>query len=92
MKYHVEFSDQADADLDTWRRSGAKKDVKKIFKLNEELEKHPRTGTEQVEALKGDLSGLWSRRINKHYRMLYSIQDDIVTVEILSLRGHYGDK
>lgn len=91
-KYDVVFSGQADKDLDVWRRSGAKKDVRKIFKLIEELETHPRTGTGQVEALKENLSGLWSRRINKHYRMLYSIQDEIVTVELLSLRGHYADK
>jgi len=92
MKYVVEFSKQADADLDEWARSGAKKEIKKIYKLIEELEEHPRTGTGQVEALKGDLSGLWSRRINKHHRMLYSIRDEIVTVELLSLRGHYGQK
>lgn len=64
MKYVVEFSKQADTDLDEWVRSGAKKDIKKIYKLIEELEEHPRTGTGQVEALKEDLAGLWSRRIN----------------------------
>ncbi|MFK2343275.1 Txe/YoeB family addiction module toxin [Bacteroides fragilis] len=54
--------------------------------------KHPTTGTGQVEALKGSLSGYWSRRINKHFRIIYTIHEEIVTVEVISARSHYGDK
>lgn len=46
----------------------------------------------QVEQLKGDLAGMWSRRINKEARMIYSIEDETVTVTVVSLKGHYGDK
>ena len=73
-------------------KSGKKNDVQKILLLFQELEKHPTTGTGQVEALKGSLSGYWSRRINKHFRIIYTIHEEIVTVEVISARSHYGDK
>lgn len=92
MKYTLVLSPKAEKQLTEWRKSGQKKDIAKIFSLMQELEEHPTTGTGQVEQLKGDLSGYWSRRINKQYRLIYSIHEDIVTVEVVSLRSHYGDK
>ncbi len=57
-----------------------------------ELEKHPRTGTGKVEALKDNLSGYWSRRLNQKDRLIYKIEDKIVTVTVISAQGHYSDK
>ena len=51
---------------------------------------HPTTGTGQPEALKHNLSGLHSRRINQKHRLIYSINEHIVTVYILSAWSHYG--
>ncbi|MCB0506479.1 MAG: Txe/YoeB family addiction module toxin [Cyclobacteriaceae bacterium] len=53
---------------------------------------HPTTGTGQPEMLKHDLAGLYSRRINKKHRLVYSIKEQIVTVYVLSAWSHYGDK
>ncbi|MFW6223071.1 MAG: Txe/YoeB family addiction module toxin [Bacteroidota bacterium] len=53
---------------------------------------HPKTGTGQVEELKGNMQGKWSRRIDKKNRLVYTIDDEIVTVEVISAKGHYGDK
>lgn len=64
----------------------------KIEKLLLELNEHPTTGTGQVEALRGNLTGYWSRRIDKFNRIIYSIEENIVTVTIISVKGHYGDK
>ena len=47
---------------------------------------------EAKQQLKGDLSGLWSRRIDKGSRLVYSIEDDRVVVTVVSMKGHYGDK
>ena len=63
--------------------------LKKIDKLLAELECHPATGTGQVEALRFDLTGYWSRRINSEHRILYDIQEDKKVVAIYKLRGHY---
>jgi len=53
---------------------------------------HPITGTGQPEMLKHDLAGLYSRRINKKHRLVYSIKEQIVLVYVLSAWSHYGDK
>ena len=52
----------------------------------------PFHGTGQVEQLKGELQGFWSRRIDKGSRLVYKIDEDIVTVFVISMKGHYGDK
>lgn len=92
MKYTLVLSPNAEKQLVEWQKSGQKKDIAKIFSLFQELEEHPTTGTGQVEQLKGSLSGYWSRRINKQHRIIYSIHEGIVTVEVVSVGGHYGDK
>ncbi len=66
--------------------------INKIEKLLIELIEHPKTGTGQVEQLKGERQGQWSRRIDKKNRLVYTIDDEIVTVEVISAKGHYGAK
>jgi toxin YoeB len=53
---------------------------------------HPTKGTGQPEMLKHDLAGLYSRRINKKHRLVYSINEQVVTVYVLTAWFHYGDK
>lgn len=52
----------------------------------------PETGTGKPERLKYDLSAYWSRRINKSDRLIYRIEDKIITVTVVSALGHYDDK
>lgn len=92
MTYEVILMPEAEKHLKEWSKSGQKKTIKKIADLFEELRQHPTTGTGHVEPLKGNLSGLWSREINKGDRMIYAIEDDKVVVYVISLKGHYGDK
>ena len=92
MIYELILMPEAENHLKEWRKSGQKKTLKKIADLFEELRQHPTTGTGHVEQLKGNLSGLWSREINKGDRMIYCIEDDKVIVSVVSLKGHYGDK
>ena len=92
MSYRLILMPEAERHLDEWRKSGQKKTLLKITALFDELREHPTTGTGKVEQLKGDLEGLWSRRINKSSRLIYRIEDDIITVFVVSLKGHYGDK
>jgi toxin YoeB len=92
MSYRLRLTNEAEKQLLQWKKSGQKKDIMKILSLFNELKEHPSTGTGQIEQLKGNLSGYWSRRINKHSRIIYSIYEDIATVEVISLKSHYGDK
>lgn len=92
MTYRIVLTALAEKHLAEWRKSGQKKTILKIVSLFEELSEHPDSGTGQPERLKGDLSGYWSRRIDKSNRLIYSIDGQIVTVTIISLLGHYSDK
>ena len=92
MRYKLVLTPEAERHLDEWRKSGQKKTLLKIAVLFEELCEHPTTGTGKVEQLRGDFEGYWSRRINKSSRLIYRIEDEIITVFVVSLKGHYGDK
>ena len=89
MTYTLILTPEAEKHLDEWSKSGQTKTLKKITKLLEELVQHPKIGTGQVEQLRGNLSGYWSRRINKSDRIIYSIEDEKITVVVISMKGHY---
>ncbi|MEN6456957.1 MAG: type II toxin-antitoxin system YoeB family toxin [Prolixibacteraceae bacterium] len=42
--------------------------------------------------MKYGYKGCWSRRITQKHRMVYSVDDEKITVLIISATGHYGDK
>lgn len=92
MKYKLILLPEAEKHLLLWKKSGQVKILRKIVSIFEELENHPYTGTGKVEQLRGNLQGLWSRRIDKASRIVYRIDDKVVTVFVISLRGHYDDK
>lgn len=89
--YQLDFTDQAKGDLAKLKRNEPSA-FKKATILLAELQEHPRTGTGKPEQLTGDRSGQWSRRITQKHRMVYTIEDDIVEVYVLSSYGHYYDK
>ena len=39
-----------------------------------------------------DKNGLWSRRITMKHRLVYKIDDGVLTVILVAAYGHYGDK
>ena len=58
------------------------------YKIFNELKENPFIGEGQPEALKYELAGLWSRRINREHRIIYKVEEEIVTVYIISALGH----
>jgi toxin YoeB len=91
-KYKVILSNRAKKDVSEIQRYGDKSSGKKIEAIISELYEHPETGAGKPEQLKFEYSGYWSRRINKKDRLIYRIDDDTVTVNIVSALGHYYDK
>ena len=81
---------RAEEDLEYWKATGNKRVMKRITKLLEDILQHPFTGIGKPEPLKGDLQGVWSRRITDEHRLLYSISNGMVYVYVLSLRYHYS--
>ena len=87
MSYHLDFSQQAQNDIEFHKKAGNKAVLKKLFVLLNELTEHPFEGTGKPEPLKYSLTGMWSRRINQEHRLVYEVQDD--TILIHSTKGHY---
>ncbi|WP_395052329.1 Txe/YoeB family addiction module toxin [Flavobacterium sp.] len=87
----IEFSEKAKKDLDFWIKSGNKGILNKIYSLIEDIQLHPFEGIGKPEALKHQLSGKWSRRINQEHRIIYKVTEEntIEILDILSLKGHY---
>ncbi len=79
--------EQAQKDIAFWKKSGNKGIMKRISALLEDIEKTPYTGIGKPEELKYELSGWWSRRINKEHRLIYRIKED--QIHVLSLKFHY---
>ena len=83
---NLEFDTDAFEDLALWIENDRKKALK-IVKLIREVQRNPFEGTGQPEALKHDLSGCWSRRIDQEHHLIYEVLDD--KIRILACRFHY---
>ena len=64
-----------------------KKTLKRINKLEDETLRNPFEGIGKPEALKENLSGFWSRRIDDTHRLVYAVEGETTT--IISCRYHY---
>ena len=60
MSYHLDFSQQAQNDIEFHKKAGNKAVLKKLFVLLTELAEHPFEGTGKPEPLKYSLTGMWS--------------------------------
>ena len=87
----IVFSKKAQNDILIWNKSGKKKILKKISELLRDIQRSPYEGIGKPEQLKHNLSGVWSRRIDKEHRLVYEIIDEktIEILNILSVKGHY---
>lgn len=84
--------EQAQKDRDYWKESGNKTIMNRITALLKDIVEHPYTGIGKPEPLKYDLAGKWSRRINSEHRIIYSVNEDIVTVYVFAMRYHHSKK
>lgn len=64
-----------------------RKTLKRINTLIADALRTPVAGIGKPEALRENLSGLWSRRIDQTNRLVYAVDDEQVT--IISCRYHY---
>ena len=92
MSFTLEFTKTALEDIENHKLAGDKKVLRKLEQLLNELREHPLTGTGRPEALRHDLQGLYSRRINRKHRLVYGIKEESIVVIVVSAYTHYGDK
>ena len=63
--------------------------LRRLNTLIRDIQRAPFEGIGKPEALKADLSGYWSRRIDAEHRIVYRVESDVVI--IVQCRGHYSD-
>ena len=83
----VEYKKKALEDRAYWKEKGDLKIQNRISDLIKDICNNPFTGIGKPEPLKYELSGLWSRRITRHHRIIYEVFNS--RISILSMKGHY---
>lgn len=65
--------------------------LERVNALIKECQRDPFRGTGKPEPLGGNLSGWWSRRINREHRLVYRVSGsgEAQTLEIAQCRYHY---
>ena len=85
-KYIIKFSKQADKDKIKLKNSGLDKNAKMILNL---MIDDPFCYPPNYEKLTGNLTGLYSRRINRQHRTVYEVDKNINEIHIIRMWTHY---
>ena len=76
----ADYLDWAEADKKIWKRINA---------LIADAQRSPYEGIGKPEALRFDLSGYWSRRINHEHRLVYKYDGAKNCLIVVQCRFHY---
>ncbi|RAX19953.1 Txe/YoeB family addiction module toxin [Actinomyces sp. Z5] len=71
-----------------WWQTEDRRVLKRVNLLLQDIQRHGNEGLGKPEALRGNLSGYWSRRITSEHRLVYRVVGDDVL--IVACRLHYG--
>jgi len=81
------LSEKAQEHIRYWKKSNNVAIWRRISKLKDAILSDPYKGIGKPEPLKHQLTGKWSRRIDKENRFVYAVENN--TLYIYSLKGHY---
>ncbi len=90
--YRIVITKKAQEQYKYWKSTGNTAIISKIIRLLADIAEHPYSGIGKPEALRYSLSGKWSRRITRIHRIIYSVNENEVTIHILSMYTHYSAK
>lgn len=85
-QWKIVYTKQGLKDKKKAREAGFKSKVNSLIDL---VKKDPYTEYPPYEKLCGDLSGAYSRRINRQHRFVYQIYEQERTIKVISLWTHY---
>jgi toxin YoeB len=84
--WRVVFTKQARKDAKKLSSAGLRSKAETLLDI---LREDPYLTPPPFEKLIGDLSGVYSRRINIQHRLVYQIIDDEKTVKVIRMWTHY---
>ena len=86
----IDFSSHAANDYSTWQAQDPAM-AARIKLLTREILRNPFEGIGKPEALRGVLSGWWSRRIGRGHRLVYRVTGSGAarTLQVAQCRYHY---
>ena len=85
-KYTIKFSKQAEKDKLKLKNANLDKNCKNILNL---MMDNPFCYPPSYEKLLGDLSGLYSIRINRQHRIVYEVDEEKKEIHIIRMWTHY---
>jgi len=86
VSWRLVFTKQAQKDAKKITHSGLKPQAERLLEI---LQENPYKNPPPYEKLIGDLTGVYSRRINIQHRLVYQILDEIKTVKVIRMWTHY---
>ncbi|MGV3532180.1 MAG: Txe/YoeB family addiction module toxin [Chthoniobacteraceae bacterium] len=86
MSRKLVFASEAWEDYLYWQNTD-KALLRRIHLLIKEIQRSPYEGLGKPEALKHQLAGWWSRRVNIEHRLVYRVTES--SIEFASFRHHY---
>ena len=86
VSYKVVYTKNAAKDISNLKAANLSNKAQSLVEL---IKENPFQNPPPYEKLLGNLSGLYSRRINIQHRLVYEVLEDIKTVKIISMWSHY---
>ena len=86
MRLRQAFTPDAWEEYLDWQKTDRKR-LKRLNRVIEDTRRSPYEGIGKPEALRGDLEGYWSRRIDSEHRLVYRVEDS--SLLIVQCRRHY---
>jgi toxin YoeB len=82
----LEFDPAAFEDLAWWVERDRSQAVR-LIRLIREVQRDPFAGVGKPEALRHELQGCWSRRIDREHRLVYQVLPE--RIRVIACRYHY---
>lgn len=86
VMYNLKFTKLAIKDSKYLKSAGLDEKAKKLLEI---IKENPFQNPPPYEKLVGDLSGMYSRRINIQHRLVYTVDEESKTILVLRMWKHY---
>lgn len=84
--YNLQFTKLAIKDSKYLKSAGLDDKTKKLLEI---IKVNPFQNPPPYEKLLGDLSGMYSRRINIQHRLVYAVDEDNKIIKVIRMWKHY---